>query len=69
MFQLQLELVRNECDKLRIRGFSFGVADGVSEKALQSIQITPIPGNLDCVADGSLHPGGGGLKCLCHLGI
>ena len=65
--ELELELVRNEGNELRIGGFSFGVADGVAEESLQGVQISPIPCYLDGVADGLLHPVGHGQKCLDDL--
>ena len=64
-----MELVSDKRNKLRIRGFSFGVADGVAEKSLQSVQIAPIPGNFDGMADGALHSGRCGLECFRHLGV
>ena len=67
--QLQLELVCNQGDEFRVRGFSLGIADGIAEKSLQSIQVASVPGDFDGMADGTLHPAGGGLECLCHLGV
>ena len=49
-FQLQLELVSNKRDKFGIRGFSLGVADGVAEESLQSVQVASVPCNLDSVS-------------------
>ena len=67
--QLKLQFISDKCNEFRIRGFSLGVADGIAEKSLQSIQIAPIPGNLDGVSDGPLHPAGGGLEGFRHLGV
>ena len=67
--QLKLELVRNKGDKFGIRGFSLGIADGIAEKSLQSIQIPSVPGDFDGVTDGPLHAAGGGLECLGHLRV
>jgi len=36
---------------------------------LQRIQIASVPGNLNGMADGTLHSGRGGLECFCHLGV
>ena len=66
-FELKLELVRNQGDELRIRGFSFGIADRVAEQSLQSVQIASVPGYFDGVTDGLLHPVGHGQKCLDDL--
>ena len=44
--QLQLQLVRDEGDELRVGGFAFGIADCVPEEPLQGIQATLV---LDCL--------------------
>ena len=69
VFKLQLQPVGNEGDKLRIGGLSLGIGDRIAEKPLQCLQIAPIPGHLDGMADGALHPGGRGGKGLGHLGM
>ena len=68
-FELELELVRDESDELRIGGLAFGVADGVAEESLQGVQIPSVPGDLDGVTDGPFHPGRGGLEGFGHLGV
>ena len=68
-FQLQLELIGNESNKLRICGFSLCITDRVTEKSLQRIQIASVPGHFDGVTDGSFHPAGRGLEGLCHLRV
>ena len=67
--QLQLELVSNQGNEFGIRGFSLGIADCIAEKSLQSVQIAPVPGYFDGVADSPLHSGRGGLECFRHLGV
>ena len=67
--QLKLELVCDEGDEFRIRGFSLGVADGIAEESLQGVQVASVPGYLDGMADGPFHPAGGGLECFCHLRV
>ena len=67
--QLKLQFVSDQGNKFRIRGFSLGIADGIAEKSLQSIQVASVPGHFDGVADGALHSGWGGLECFRHLGI
>ena len=69
VFKLQLQLVRNQCNKLRIGGFSLGITDCVAKKSLQSIQIASVPGHFDGVTNGPFHTGRRGLECLCHLGV
>ena len=66
---MQLKLVSDKGNKYRIRGFSLGIADGIAKEALQSIQITSVPGDFDGVADGAFHTAGGGLEGFCHLRV
>ena len=68
-FQLQLELVRDQRNEFGIGGLSLGVAHRVAEEALQCIQIAPVPGDLNGMADGSLYPAGGGAEGLGDLGV
>ena len=56
--ELELQLVCDEGDELGIGGLSLCVGNRVAEKSLQSIQIASVPGHLDGVADGPLHPAG-----------
>ena len=67
--QLKLQFISDKRDKFRIRGFSLGIADGIAEKSLQSIQIATIPCHFDGVADGTFHPAGGGLEGPGYLGV
>ena len=67
--QLQLEFISDKGDEFRISRFSLGIADGVAEKSLQSIQVASVPGYFDGVADGALHTGRCGLEGFRHLGV
>ena len=67
--QLQGKLVCNKRNKFGIRGFSLGIADGIAEKSLQSVQISSVPCNLNSMSNCSLNTTGGGLEGLCYLGI
>jgi len=67
--QLKLQFVSDKRNKLRIRRFSLGIADGVAEKSLQSVQIPSVPGHFNGVANSTFHSGRGGLEGLGHLGI
>ena len=66
---MKLQFVSNKRNKFGIRGFSLGIADGVAEKSLQSVQIATIPGHFDGVSDCTLYSAWRGLEGLCHLGI
>ena len=71
---IQPHLIGYHCDELAVRGFSAQVMDGVAEVAVEGVHITPVPCHLDGVADGALHPAGGGavflgdfrVQPLCH---
>ena len=67
--QLKLQFISDQGDKFRIRGFSLGIADGIAEKSLQSIQVASVPGHFDGMADSPFHSGRGSLEGLCHLGV
>ena len=66
---MQLELISDKRDKFGIGRFTFRVADRVPEEPLQGIQIPSVPGHFDGMSDSPLHPAGGGLECLGHLGV
>ena len=61
---IQPHLVGDHCDEFRVRRFSAQVMDGVAEVAVEGVHITPVPCHLDGVADGALHPAGGGAVFL-----
>ena len=61
---IQPHLVRNHCDELAIRWFSPQVMDGITEVAVEGVHIATVPCHLDGVADGALHPAGGGAVFL-----
>ena len=67
--QLKLQFVSNKCNKLRIGGFSFGIAHRRAEKSLKRVQIASVPCHFDGVPDGPFHTGRRGLECLCDLRI
>ena len=69
VFELKLELVRNERNELRIGGLSLGVTNCVPKEPLQSIQIASVPSHFDGVTDGSFDTAGCGLECFRHLGV
>ena len=61
---IQPHLVGDHRNELRVRWFSPQVMDGVAEVAVEGIHIAPVPSHLDGVADGALHPAGGGAVFL-----
>ena len=67
--ELQLKPICNEGDKLTIRRLPLGIAHRIPKEPLQGIQIAPIPGYLDGVANRPLHPAGGRAEGFRHLGI
>ena len=64
---IQPHLVGDHGDELRVRGLAPQVVDGVAEVAVEGIHIAPVPCHLDGVADGALHPAGGGIVFLGDL--
>ena len=67
--ELKLQPVSDKRNKLTIGGLPLGVAHGIPKEPLQGVQIPPIPGYLDGVADGTLHPAGGRPEGFRYLGI
>ena len=71
---IQPHLIRDHCNELRVGGLSAQVVDGITEVAVQGIHIAAVPRHLDGMADGALHPAGGGavflgdlrVQALCH---
>ncbi len=66
---IQPHLVGYHRDKLRVCGLSAQVVDGVAEVAVQGVHIAPVPCHLDGMADGALHPAGGGAVALGDLRV
>ena len=57
---IQPHFVSDHCNELRIGGLAPQVVDGIAEVAVEGIHVAPVPRHLDGVADGALHPAGGG---------
>ena len=68
LLPLQLQPVGDHGDELGIRRLALGVGDGISEVLLEGLQVAPIPGHLNGMADGPLHPAGGGAVRLATSG-
>jgi len=51
LLHIQRNAVGDHSDKLGIGGFAFGIGNRVPEVLLQSLQIAPVPGHLDGVAN------------------
>ena len=61
---IQPHFVSYHRNELRVRWFSPQVMDGITEVAVEGVHIAPVPCHLDGVADGALHPAGGGAVFL-----
>ena len=61
---IQPHLIGDHGDELAIGGFSAQVMDGIAKVAIEGIHVSPVPRNLDGVADGALHPAGGSAVFL-----
>ena len=64
-----MKLVRDKGNEFRICRLALRITDCVSEEPLQGVQVASVPGNFDCVANGSFYTGRCGLEGLCHLGV
>ena len=61
---IQPHLVGDHRNKLRVGGLAPEVMDGVANVEVEGVHIAPVPRYLDGVADGTLHPAGGGAVAL-----
>ena len=52
---IQPHLIGYHRDELTVGGLTAQVMDGIAEVAIEGIHISPIPCNLDGVADGALY--------------
>ena len=66
---IQPHLIGYHRDELRVGGLAAQVVDGIAEVAIEGIHISPVPCHLDGVADGPLHPAGGGAVFLGDLRV
>ena len=66
---MQLQPVSDQGDKLAVGRLPLGIAHGIAEEALQGVQVAPVPGYLDGVANSPLYPAWGGLEGFGHLGV
>ena len=51
LLSAKCEIVRDHCDALRIGRLSLDIAHRVAEDALERLDVSPVPGDLDGVAD------------------
>ncbi len=71
---IQPHLISYHRDEFAVGGLSAQVMDGIAKVAVQRVHISPVPCHLDGVADGALHPAGGGavflgdfrVQAFCH---
>ena len=61
---IQPHLIGYHRNELTVGGLTAQVMDGIAEVAIEGIHISPVPRNLDGVADGPLHAAGGGTVFL-----
>ena len=66
---IQPHFVSYHRNELRVGGLAAQVMDGIAEVAVEGIHISPVPCHLDGVADGALHPAGGGAVFLSNLRV
>ena len=61
---IQPHFVSYHRDELTVGGFAAQVMDGIAKVAIEGIHVSPVPCHLDGMADGALHPAGGGAVAL-----
>ena len=61
---IQPHLIGDHRNELAVGGLAAQVVDGVAEVAVQGVHIAPVPRHLNGMADGALHPAGGGAVAL-----
>ena len=66
---IQPHLIGDHGDEFAVGGFAAQVMDGIAEVAIEGIHISPVPRNLDSVADGALHAAGGGAVFLGNFRV
>ena len=66
---IQPHLIGDHGNELAVGGLSAQVVDGVAEVAVQGVHIAAVPRHLDGMADGALHPAGGGAVALGDLRV
>ena len=66
---IQPHLIGYHRNELAVRWFSAQVMDGIAEVAIEGIHVSPVPRHLDGVADGALHPAGGGAVFLGNFRV
>ena len=65
-FILQPQIIRDHSNKLAIGGLTAIILDRVPKIRIERIHVAAIPGHLDGMTDGALHPGGGGGILFGH---
>ena len=66
---IQSHLIGYHCNELTVGGFAPQVMDGIAEVAVEGVHIAPVPRYLNGVADGTLHPAGGGAVFLGNFRV
>ena len=66
---IQPHLIGYHCNELTVGRFAAQVMDGIAKVAIEGIHVSPIPCNLDGVADGPLHAAGGGTVLFGDLRV
>ena len=66
---IQPHFISYHCNELAVGGLAAQVVDGVAEVAVQGVHIAPVPCHLNGMADGALHPAGGGAVALGNFRV
>ena len=66
---IQPHLISYHRNELAVGRLAPQVMDGIAEVAVEGVHVSPVPCHLDGVADGALHPAGGGTVFLGNLRV
>ena len=66
---IQPHLIGDHRDELRVGRLTPQVMDGIAEVTIEGIHISPVPCNLDGMADGALHAAGGSAVFLGNFRV
>ena len=66
---MQAQFIGDHGDELAVGGLAPGVVDGIAEVGVQHVHVAPVPSHFNGVANGTFHPGTGGVVLFGHIGV
>ena len=65
----EAEIVGDHGDEFGVCGLAAALLNGIAEVGVEGVHVAAVPRDLDGMANGALHAGGGGLVLLCDRGV